>query len=776
MNFCKLADNLKRHGHNRDRLFLDGNHGNDIMEKNPAIGLAERLYSSRITAAYIKFLQKEYGHADIGDILSYAGMETCQVEDEAHWFTQEQVDRFNERVVKITGKQDISREAGRCGLSPDSIGSLKNYILGHMSTGKAFEMVAQISRKFVKSCTYESARLASNKIKIVVTPRPGVLEKPYQCQNRIGYFEAFSMLFHHKFPQVEHGKCIFNGDEYCEYVMTWREFRYEFWKKVWTLGGAALLAAASTLFLRSHVAGLTGITTALVGLSLFSSWVGKLERQELHAAIDSLSRSMDDVTKKMETSDNHARMTQEVGHILTRQESVAGVLREVTRILEKRLDYDRGVILIADKSKGILEAKDMFGYSQKELEVMNNGVLGFDASDMLPVKCFRERRPFLVNDLDEPPAAFAVNTDVTKKLGIKSFLCCPIVCAEEAMGVLAVDNMRIKRVLLQSDVDLLTLVAQEMGVTIQNLVLKQTEKALRESEALFRAVVEKSSEVLVLTNNEGGILYVSPPVVEGFGYNPPDLNGKKWSIFVHPNNLRAVGEAAVWVHENPGKAKNLTARMRHKDGSWRWVETTMRDLLLEPGVGSVVSNLRDITDRRRAERALLESENKFRDLVEKAMVGVYLIRRGVFLYVNAKFADIHGYDDPEMMRGMVVRTRTFFEDIPPLEGTEAWRREDDSHSRQFRIVRKDGKIRYVETYGRYTTYQGEPAVIGMIIDVTDRKNAEAALRWKTTFLEALVDSSRDGILVVDNRMQKVLQNDKFVEPVEDATGYRRNRG
>ena len=124
------------------------------------------------------------------------------------------------------------------------------------------------------------------------------------------------------------------------------------------------------------MAGLTGIITALVGLSLFSSWVGKLERQELHAAIDSLSRSMDDVIKKMETSDNHARMTQEVGHILTRQESVAGVLREVTRILEKRLDYDRGVILIADKNKGILEAKDMFGYSQKELEAMNNGVLG----------------------------------------------------------------------------------------------------------------------------------------------------------------------------------------------------------------------------------------------------------------------------------------------------------------------------------------------------------------------------------------------------------------
>ena len=89
--------------------------------------------------------------------------------------------------------------------------------------------------------------------------------------------------------------------------------------------------------------------------------------------------------------------------------------------------------------------------------------------------------------------------------------------------------------------------------------------------------------------------------------------------------------------------------------------------------------------------------------------------------------------------------------------------EDMSHRRRFRIVRRDGKTRYVESYGRYTTYQGKPAVIGMIIDVTDRRNAEEALRWKTTFLEALVDSSRDGILILDNRMQKVLQNERFVE-------------
>ena len=68
----------------------------------------------------------------------------------------------------------------------------------------------------------------------------------------------------------------------------------------------------------------------------------------MHAVVESLSRSTVDAIEKMEASENNARMTQEIGHILTRQESVAGLLSEVTRIIEKRLDYDWGAILIAD--------------------------------------------------------------------------------------------------------------------------------------------------------------------------------------------------------------------------------------------------------------------------------------------------------------------------------------------------------------------------------------------------------------------------------------------
>ena len=395
-------------------------HDDNNMKENLTIDPSDGLYSSRIAATYVKFLRKAYSHVDIDDILAYAGMEMYQVEDEDHWFTQEQADRFNERVVRSPGT-GTSPGSGKVWLFSRLDRFCESYILGHMSTGKAYEMVARISSKFVESDTYESTRLASNKVRVVVTPRPGVHEKPYQCQNRIGYFEAFSVLFDHKFLHVEHPKCVFRGDECCEYLVTWREFRHGFWKKVRTIGGAAFLAATALLFLQGTTAGLTGVSIALTGLMLFSSWVWRLERHELHAAMDNLSQSANDVITKMETGNRNARMTQEIGHILTRQETVAGVLNEVTRILEKRLDYDRGVILMADKKKGVLEAKDTFGYS-KDLDALNNGILTLDASDLLPVKCFRERRPFLVNDFDEPPGGLGVNTEIAQKLGIKSFL------------------------------------------------------------------------------------------------------------------------------------------------------------------------------------------------------------------------------------------------------------------------------------------------------------------------------------------------------------------
>jgi HD-GYP domain-containing protein (c-di-GMP phosphodiesterase class II) len=442
------------------------------MSENITIGPNDKLYNSRITATYIKFLRKHYSHVSIHDILSYAGMESYQVDDESCWFTQAQVDRFNERVVKKTGNHDIAREVGRFGLSVDSIGFVKSYILGRVSIGKTYEMIAQITPKFAKSCTYESARLGPNKIRIVVRPRPGMNEKPYQCQNRMGYIEAGSALFHHKFPEIEHTKCVFKGDECCEYEVTWREFKFEMWKKIRTFGGTLLLTAVGVMFFLHHHAGLIATSISLAVLLVCSSRLWSLERKELNEGIDNLSKSTDEVIKNMEMSIKNMNFARQIMVALSLEKDREGMMGQITSLFEKELDYDRGSIFLANKEKSRLLFYGSFGYTDEHAPVLKKmeSRLRPDSTGVFTV-CFRERKPFLVNDVNDIVSKLSPRSlEFVKQTGTKAFICVPIVSSNDTLGVLAVDNVITKRPLLQRDLDLLINIAPEIGMAIQNLM------------------------------------------------------------------------------------------------------------------------------------------------------------------------------------------------------------------------------------------------------------------------------------------------------------------
>ena len=736
------------------------------MQATEVFGPDTPLYNSRTILTYVKFIKEHHNHVDVGQVLSHAGMGEFQVQDENHWFTQEQVNRFHEKLIEYTGDKDIARKAGRYTASAECLGPVKSYAARLLSPARLCEIIGRGNTYFTKSCTLEAEVKGPEIIEVTARSKPGVKERPFQCENRKGVIEGALALFKHRLPTIEETECIFRGGECCRYIVKWRSSSSDPWGRArnWAIG--PLAAVTGLLFFSlGHEVSLLFLALSSLALLALSAKAWNRERKELTSMLESQTSLAGELLEKNDASDNNARMTQEIGHVLTRQDSVPDVVREVARILEKRLDYDRGIILIADKEKGTLEPKSIFGYSEEDLEVLNNGVLSLEATDMLPVKCFHEQKAYLINNCDEIPTGPDGEVSLTRRLGIKAYVCCPMVCAQETIGVLAVGNKTMKRVLLQSDMDRLMLVAQELGATIQYLALKQTEKALRESGALFRAVVEKSSEVLLLTNVDGKILYVSPPVMELLGHRPEDLTGTQARGLTHQEDSPIVAEAMAWIRENPGRPRTITARARDKDNHWHWVEITMRNLLAEPGVGAVVSNMRDITDRKNAKEALGESETKFRNLVQKAIVGVYLAQDHVFRYVNAKCAEIHGYTNPEEMEGLAIRDTIFREDLPIVKKTNEWAHseEQDHGPQQFRIVRKDGKVRHVETFGRFTTYQGKPAVIGMIVDITDRRASEETLLWKTTFLEALVDSSHDGILVLDRRMRKVMQNQRLVE-------------
>jgi diguanylate cyclase (GGDEF)-like protein/PAS domain S-box-containing protein len=293
---------------------------------------------------------------------------------------------------------------------------------------------------------------------------------------------------------------------------------------------------------------------------------------------------------------------------------------------------------------------------------------------------------------------------------------------------------------------------------------KRAEEALRESEERCRIAIDNSNDGIALAK-EGTKYFVNRRYLEMFGYErEEEALGIDDFGRVHPDDRervrsmmarRARGEAVPTRYEFKGI---------RKDGVAVEVELTLAAVTYRGEEVSLI-HFHDITERKKAEQALRESENKFRDLAEKSIVGVYLIQDGLFRYVNSRFAEIHGYTAEEVIDRVGVKETVTPEDVPGVQ--EGIRKrmsgELDLVRREFGIVTKQGNVRDVEIYGTHTVYRGRKAIIGTLLDVTERKQTEAMLRWKTAFLEAQVNSSLDGILVVDDQGNHILQNQRTTD-------------
>ena len=133
---------------------------------------------------------------------------------------------------------------------------------------------------------------------------------------------------------------------------------------------------------------------------------------------------------------------------------------------------------------------------------------------------------------------------------------------------------------------------------------KRVEEALRHSEELFRSLIENASDFIAILGSDGTLRYNSPSVERILGYKPEDLLGEKTFEFVHPDDAASIISGFTGLVQDPGLARSGEFRFRHKDGSWRVLETIGSNLLDDPRVGGVVINARDITERKRAEERI----------------------------------------------------------------------------------------------------------------------------------------------------------------------------
>jgi len=415
-------------------------------------------------------------------------MKSYEIADEGHWFTQKQVNLFHQKLSQLTNNENIAREAGRFAASPEVLGPMRKYILGMVSPAKAYELTGNAAQKFTKSAKYESTRIKENQVEICVTPREGVQEGPFQCENRIGLFEAMTMGFTNKLPSIDHPECVFRGGKTCRYMISWEKTFSDVWKKIRNYTVLAFSFILLVCVFINPIFTLSSLVPiAVFIIFLLTSISDRTEKSELLKSLNHLRDLSDQMIENIEINYNNALMTNEIGLAISKYTRREDILSNIINISEKRLDYDRGIILLANADKSKLQFAAGYGYSPEQNHMIKQTSFHLDRPESkgIFVVSFHEKRPFLINDIDEIEESLSPRSlTFAKSIGTKSFVCCPIICDNESLGILAVDNLTSKRPLIQSDISLLIGIASVLGISIRNAEL------LEARERQFRSILK----------------------------------------------------------------------------------------------------------------------------------------------------------------------------------------------------------------------------------------------------------------------------------------------
>lgn len=181
---------------------------------------------------------------------------------------------------------------------------------------------------------------------------------------------------------------------------------------------------------------------------------------------------------------------------------------------------------------------------------------------------------------------------------------------------------------------------------------KEAEDRLRESEQRFRALTENSLDTVTILAADGTIRYMSASVVRELGWTSEEIQGRSIFDFIHPDDQPGVlAQLQRLIEGEPQSMDTIELRFRHKDGSWRVLESLVQNHLDEPAVDGLVANSRDITERKAAEEALRTSEERFRLMVEsvKDYAIILLDPDGRIVEWNPGAERVKGYAEQEIL-------------------------------------------------------------------------------------------------------------------------------
>jgi PAS domain S-box-containing protein len=272
---------------------------------------------------------------------------------------------------------------------------------------------------------------------------------------------------------------------------------------------------------------------------------------------------------------------------------------------------------------------------------------------------------------------------------------------------------------------------------------KDVERAIKESEARFRSLVQNTSDIITLLEADGTVRYISPAIESMTGYKPEEQIGIKAFGAVHPEDRERASSIFAEVLKRPGLHPPLEFRVPHKDGSWRHVEHIVNNLLDDPAVRGVVVTSRDITERKQAEVRIQEADLRYRALVEHIPAIVYIedVETHATLYDSPHIEVMLGYPADTCKKDPHYWAKVLHpQDRSRVMAAEVAATEHGEFKLEYRVLASDGHVVWLRDEAKIILDEEDRPRFwqGVIFDITERKRAEEEARRLNESLEQRV--------------------------------------
>jgi len=408
------------------------------------------LYNSRVIDTYLKYIRKKY-HNKINEteLLNYCGIKSFEVKDEDAWFTQTQINKFHEKLVKMTGNENIAIEAGRFAASPEALGYLRETILSLKTPLEVYKFIGEISPLINRSSKYESKAISDNEVEIYVSQNENVREKQFQCKNRIGNFEAVPELFGLKRAVVEQKECLFKNSTKCVYSIRW-------------------------------------------------------DNEKKSKAKDQFERKVNQL-KQYSVNYNHSKVIKELGKLYSEPKDISNIADKILQIINKYLKYERIMIWLITNDQKKLLCRANIGLSEHDREIIlfkkNN--ICIEHNTFFQTILIQNETVYVQNILDIQKKLSNQVFDWFKASNMTSFIISPINHDGKTLGCLLIDSNEIK--ILERDINFITGISaqiagiinsylENIGLIIQRIRSKDKKRALEIQKNLIKEELDKINE------------------------------------------------------------------------------------------------------------------------------------------------------------------------------------------------------------------------------------------------------------------------------------------